>query len=281
MQYCMEPKPGPPFDDITPVDARLKLPATVTMSAPPPVPGVLPELYAEDAPPEPHVVGANAEPYSFALHVAPPFAPHPACPPPPLLPPGGVHGPAPPANPPAVAEIVPATEKAALLENATLPVAVIVEPAPSEKDDPTVIAPPESVTAEVPATASELPALRATPVASCTVADDVKTPSDSCSAKALGRVIDPPETTSDCSAIVPALLPSVLAVDATVVAVAERVRFVMAANTPLHAKGMAPMVEMGGAHTVELAAITMDVICAVLSAGEVYEHRSGSGDNIV
>lgn len=263
------------------MDARLKLPATVTISAPPPDPGVLPEGYCEVAPPEPHVVGANAEPYSAALQVEPPFEPQPACPPPPLLEPGGVHGPTPPANPPPVAVIVPATENDALLVNPTLPIAVIVDPAPSEKDDPTVTAPPESATAEEPKIASELRALRATPVASCTVADDVKTPSESCSANALGRVIDPPEVTSDSSAIVPPLLPSVRAVDVIVVVVAERVRFVIDANTPLHAKGIEPIVEMGGAHTVELAAITIDVICAVLSAGDVYEHRSGSGDSIV
>ena len=79
----------------------------------------------------------------------------------------------------------------------------------------------------------------------------------------------------------PALLPSVFAVDATTVVLTDSVRFVTDASTPLHVKGIDPIVVMGGIHTVEPDAIVMDVICAVLNAGVVYEQRSGNGASIV
>jgi len=81
--------------------------------------------------------------------------------------------------------------------------------------------------------------------------------------------------------IVPALLPSVFAVDETTVVVPDSVRFVTVASWPLHVSGIDPIVIMGGIHTVEPDAIVIDVICKVLNERGVYEQRSGNGASIV
>lgn len=122
--------PTAPSADTIPEASTLNEPPTDMNKAPPPAPPLWPQWSVP--PPEPHAIGAKAEPYS---HVPQKVlrAPHPACEPPPPLPSAEEHGPVRLGQPPPVAVIVPPTVKDPLLTNVTLSMTDITEPEAIEK----------------------------------------------------------------------------------------------------------------------------------------------------
>jgi hypothetical protein len=157
-------------------------------NAPPPAPPA--ELYV-DPPPDPHVTGASADPYSHVPATLL-FAPPPAwLPPPPRLS-VARHGPAAEPHPPPFADSVPATASVPFVESDTLPTALMVEPASIRKADVAAAKPPVIDHVE-PVSESVLLAKIADDVESAKELPPEKRPSDTKTLKLLASVSVPPE----------------------------------------------------------------------------------------
>jgi len=262
---------------MAPEAVTVKLSATEKKRAPPPAP---PKTFWYPLwPPEPHVTGANAEPYSRLSHDEPPPPPQPACPPPP---PSfdDTHGPAAEPKPPPSALICPPTESEPPLEKDTLPVHVTVLPDDTVSALPTIKVPDVVVTTAAPETEREFAALTTARAARFTVPPD-RTASVTLTAKESEKVKeDPPLTVRARSEIELAGLPSVDDDGESETATEDSVRFVTAPRVPSHVTGDVSVVE-GGAHTVDPAAMASDAICVITSGAEESAHSSGSAGSIV
>ena len=258
--------------DIIPEDETLKAPATEKKIAPPPSPPAW--LYTPVAPPEPHVVGANAEPYSHTPFLSEKEAP-PPCDPPPPEPLDEAHVPEPALNPPPSAEIVPPTKSVPLLVNATLPDIVIEEPGANKNEFVALTKPFVIVHAVVPDEPSDsvLFATIELHVFNANVLVPSKTPSETKNRKLLAIVRDPSFRRKYQNRTVDALLPRVLAVELIVVVIAWSVTFRAAPRAPSHTSAAVVNVVTGGTHSVDPDAIVIDTNRVVISGVDKYAHK--------